>query len=322
MDRVRRTGNSECMETLPGTVDFIDSTELLADPDALRSRASQLGYLFFRGLLPTEDVLSLRRDLLEVIGRHGWLDPRAALMDGIANRAAFDSLPADEADFCGTGITASAYRDIQHLQSFHQLAHHPALLVVYGTLFGRPVLSHPRNIARVQIPSSRSVPTPPHQDHIHIQGTTNVWTAWFPLGDCPIELGGLSVLAGSHQEGTLSYKRSQGAGGMEAYLCEMDYRWAQTDFAAGDVLSFVSQTVHKALPNQFDNRIRLSCDYRYQPADEGINESSLLVHCGVDDWDAIYADWTDRTLVRYWDNHDLQLSEWDEAMRWQKDRIC
>lgn len=323
MDPMRPADDSERMETTARTADFIDSTELLADPDALRAQAAELGYLFFRGLLPTNEVLSLRRDMLEVIARHGWLDPRADLMDGIVDDEAFSVAVATGAiDFCGVGVTPAAYRDIQHLESFHALAHHPALLAVYGTLFGRPVLPHARNIARIQIPNEQSVPTPPHQDHIHIQGTTNVWTAWFPLGDCPIELGGLSVLAGSHKEGTLSYKESGGAGGLEAYLCDLEYPWAQGDFAAGDVLTFVSQTVHQALPNQIPDRIRLSCDYRYQPADEDIHESSMLVHCGVDDWDSIYADWSDRTLVRYWENHELRLSEWDEALRWQKEKIC
>ena len=46
---------------------------------------------------------------------------------------------------------------------------------------------------------------PPHQDFIHIQGSPNVWTAWLPLGDCAHDLGGLSLLVGSHKLGVLFF---------------------------------------------------------------------------------------------------------------------
>jgi hypothetical protein len=42
----------------------------------------------------------------------------------------------------------------------------------------------------------------------------------------------------------------------------------------------------------------------------------------VDTWDAIYEGWSDRSLAHYWLDKSLQLSEWDEAIRWQQDRIC
>ena len=55
---------------------------------------------------------------------------------------------------------------------------------------------------------------PPHQDFIHIQGSPNVWTAWLPLGDCAHDLGGLSLLVGSHKVGVLAVSRALGAGGL------------------------------------------------------------------------------------------------------------
>ncbi|HEY2176429.1 MAG TPA: phytanoyl-CoA dioxygenase family protein [Mycobacteriales bacterium] len=307
---------------VPGTVEFLDSTDLLDDPVALRDRAAELGYLFFRQLLPREEVLGVRRSMLGVIADHGWLERGSEVMEGIADRTAMSRVPREEIDFCGVGVPVDAYREIQHLEDFHRLSHHPNLLRVYRILFDRPVLPHPRNIARVMIPTDDSVPTPPHQDFIHIQGTKNVWTAWFPLGDCPVDLGGLSVLVGSQQAGVLSYKSVEGAGGLEAYLCDMDNSWAVGDYEAGDLLTFSSQTVHRALPNRYPDRVRLSCDYRYQPADEELHERSLQVHCNVDTWDAIYEGWSDRSLAHYWLDKSLQLSDWDEAIRWQQDRIC
>ncbi|HVX43014.1 MAG TPA: phytanoyl-CoA dioxygenase family protein [Mycobacteriales bacterium] len=303
------------------TVEFLESSDLISVPEALRARAREQGYLFFRGLLPEHSVLAVRERILQIVADHGWLAPGTEISDGIADPAAFSAVPASERTRCGR-IPESAYRAIQHLPEFHRLPHYPQLIRMYEALFGRAVLPHPRNIARVIVPTGETVPTPPHQDFIHIQGSTDTWTAWIPLGDCPEELGGLSVLAGSHEEGLLSYREVDGAGGLEAYLCDLDYPWATGAFAAGDVLTFDSRTVHRARPHRGGDRIRLSCDFRYQPADEVVDPSSLQVHCGVDTWESIYAGWDDRSLAYYWQDRTLRLSEWDERIRWQQDRIC
>ncbi len=307
---------------LSPTTEFIDSTPLLDDPEALRARAADLGYLFFRQLLPVEPLLDVRRRMLQVLDRHGWIAPGSDLMAGLADKPAYAAVPQEDIDFCGVGVGAAAYREIQHIEAFHQLAHHPALLSVYRKLFDAPVLPHPRNIARIMIPTDHDIPTPPHQDFIHIQGTKNVWTAWFPLGDCPIELGPLTCLAGSNKDGLLTYKAAEGPGGLEAYLCELDHPWALGDYQAGDVLTVSSETVHRALPNTEGEHVRLSCDFRYQPAAEDIHEGSLDVHCSVDSWDAIYAGWSDDSLKYYWRDTDLRYSDWDEKIRWQQNKIC
>ena len=83
-----------------------------------------------------------------------------------------------------------------------------------------------------------------------------------------------------------------------------------------------SQTVHKALPNVKENAIRLSCDFRYQPAAQDIEEKSLMPHCQVLSWDEIYKDWERDELKHYWEKETLHLSPWDETLRWQKESIC
>ena len=44
-------------------------------------------------------------------------------------------------------------------------------------------------------------------------------------------------------------------------------RWLTGDYRAGDLLTFSMHTAHLGLDNNA-NRIRLSCDIRYQPASE------------------------------------------------------
>lgn len=304
------------------TVDLVDSSGLLGDPTALLERASADGYLFFRGLLRRDRVLDLRRQIMGVVADHGWLMPATDVMDGIADVAAFDQVDPVAAAFCGTGVPLAAYQDVYRIQDFHAIGHDPALLDLYDGLLGGHVLRQPLSIARVMVPGSHSAPTPAHQDFIHIQGTTNVWTAWAPLGDCPVELGGLTVLVGSHADGLLTYHAAKGAGELEAYICDSGYSWGVADFRAGDVLTFNSLTVHRSQPNLLGERVRLSLDLRYQRDDEPLTQGSLTPHCKVLTWDEVYEGWTDDRLKYYWTDRDLEVIEHDEDLRWQKHKIC
>jgi hypothetical protein len=196
---------------------FEDATPLLDDPAALRRVADEEGVLFFRGLLPREHVMEVRRQLLLVLDGFGWLRKDADLTEGYVNPDAVRDLES----WGGTGVTEAAYLATQKVEIFHRLAHHPDLIRMYEALFGVAVLPHPRNIARLMVPCPAARPTPLHQDFIHIQGTRNVWTCWAPLGDIPIELGGLSVIPRSHKLGVLSVTAAEGAGGLETILCEV-----------------------------------------------------------------------------------------------------
>ena len=55
-----------------------------AAPGVLQAQIQQEGYLFFRGLIPEENVLRVRRTILELCNAAGWLDTSRDLMDGIS----------------------------------------------------------------------------------------------------------------------------------------------------------------------------------------------------------------------------------------------
>jgi hypothetical protein len=101
-----------------------------------------------------------------------------------------------------------------------------------------------------------------------------------------------------------------------------DLTWAEGDFRAGDVLTFSSHTVHRALPNCRPEQVRLSCDVRYHPLSEEINDRSQNVHCDVLSWEEVYADWPAGWPQWYWRDHSFHYSPWNEELRWQKDKIC
>ncbi len=302
---------------------FIDSTPLLKSPDALNERVERDGFLYFKNFLPEAPLLELRRQMLEVLQNHDWLKEDAPLMDGVSDLDAIVRSGVSEETLRGLGTSGAVYRDVQKLELFHSLPHHPKLIALYETVFGEPVLPHPRHIARVMVPTPSSAPTPPHQDYIYIQGTHQFWTLWFPLGDCPVELGSLSMLRGSHKEPVLDVTEAQGAGGREAILCDKDeYEWVQGDYGCGDIITFPSHLVHQGLPNQYSDRIRLSCDLRYQPADAEVEEQSLRPHMGVGSWEDIYADWKSDEFKYYWRENALNMAPWDGELLAGKERLC
>ncbi len=288
---------------------FRDATPLIGDAEALRSIMETEGFLFFRGLVPREAVLEVRRQILGVCAQYGWIEGGERLMDGIVAAAAHEMTPD-----CGVGVTRLAYQDIYRLEAFHRLAHQPNILRVMEAVCGENVLVHPRHIARMMFPTKANAPTPPHQDHVHIQGTQDVYTCWLPAGDFPETLGGLAIMPGSHKMGVLGLRAAAGAGGREVIMEEAEPTWAHGDFEAGDALVFHSLTVHKAVPNQFPDRLRLSVDYRYQGLSKPVHENSLKTHCDMMTWDEVYAGWPTDELKYYWRQHELAFQDFDWAL--------
>jgi hypothetical protein len=301
-------------------IPFVDSTPLLSNRPELMRRADEDGFLYFRRYLPPDVVLGLRADMLGVVERCGWRTPGQDEMGGLIDLDAINRVP-DERMRTDIGVSIDAYNDVQRLESLHRLPHHPKLIALYRLLFEHDVFVHPRHIARMITGHRTMTPTPPHQDFPLIQGTTNTWTCWIPLGDCPRAHGGLTVLRNSHRKGVIPFQHVKGAGGIAAQLCPGETAWAQGDYQTGDILTFPSLTIHKALRCTIPKVIRLSLDVRYQSIDEPIEEHSLNPHCELT-WDEIYADWKSDQLKRYWKNLPLKLIPWDDSHTQPRRRIC
>ncbi len=290
---------------------FEDAAPLLNDQTALQARMDRDGFLYIRGLLKRAPVLDLRRAILTILNKYGWLSPTADLMDGIVDPSVHQMVPE-----LGVGVTHAAYEDVYKTPAFHRLSFDPAILDLMAKLMGETVLMHPRHIARMMFPVKSTAPTPPHQDHIFIQGAKAVYTCWLPLGDFSEALGGLQVMRGSHKLGLLPVRAAEGAGGRSVILDGQDQEWMHGDMAAGDAIIFHSLTVHRAAPNIFKDRVRLSVDYRYQALDMPIEEKSLLTHGNVLPWDEVYAGWSeaDADMKYYWKQYDLDFQAFDDSL--------
>src|SRR5262249_30045513 len=153
--------------------------------------------------------------------------------------------------------------------------------------------------------------TPPHQDFPNNQGTTDLYACWTPLSDCPVELGPLSILRGSHRLGLLPLEAALGAGHRRARLgdghAQLD--WVSGDIELGDVLIFHSLTVHRSLPNRA-KCLRLSVDYRFQRDGDALTEPCLQPHFGRQAWEEIYAGWERDNLKYYWRRHEYSVVPW------------
>jgi ectoine hydroxylase-related dioxygenase (phytanoyl-CoA dioxygenase family) len=275
-----------------------DSTALLDAPDDLRARFLSDGYVFLRDVVARDDVLALRGEILDIVDDLGWLDDVAS------------ARPAGVAHHEGSEGFWPAYDGIQRLESFHRLAHDPALVDAVRRVIGADdVLPHPQKIARLSFPDPTFF-TAPHQDYRYIQGTADFVTAWLPLGDYPPEHGGLRVLSRSWERGLLPVHRADGAGGLAVDADDDDPGWRTETFRPGDVVVFGSVTIHGAIPNLAD-ALRLSVDYRYQAATEALAEPSLGPHFSsfggpIPGWDVLADGWSSRQWFDVPD--DLELT--------------
>ncbi|MEC9092233.1 MAG: phytanoyl-CoA dioxygenase family protein [Planctomycetota bacterium] len=285
---------------------LINSNDALNDATELRHRLEQDGYLFFRRLIEPDRLWDLRKEMLEVMQSCGWILPGTHLMDGIT----VDGVQCTEGDLEYSHV----YHQVYKLQSFHEVAHCPEVMSTVETIRGCQMLPQPQKVARLWFPKFTDHTTPTHQDFVHFQGSSDNLTCWSPIGDCPHELGGLAILKGSHKVNrVLNHHFSLGAGSLHVdptEHVELGDQWLTTDYQAGDTLVFPALTVHKALPNLTEDRLRISLDNRYQRVSEPIAEHMLGPHLNSIQpitWEQVYEAWSNDELKYYWKKHNLTV---------------
>ncbi|MEQ7126114.1 phytanoyl-CoA dioxygenase family protein [Actinopolymorpha sp. B11F2] len=253
------------------------SADAADDADELLRRLDDDGYLYLPGYLDRDEVLTARLDLMTRLQADGLVQPGTDPMDGI---------PSDESYRGILHTTAKASAPLQRLLYAGRTA------ALYERIFGERVRHFDFTWLRAVRPGRG---TPPHGDSVFMnRGTPRLLTAWVPLGDVDLRLGGLIVLERSHRVDRL--RRDYHTRDVDTY-CENDeestataragawewngyispdpvqlrddlgLRWLTAEFAMGDLVTFPMYTLHGSLDNTSD-RLRLSCDIRYQRASE------------------------------------------------------
>jgi ectoine hydroxylase-related dioxygenase (phytanoyl-CoA dioxygenase family) len=255
----------------------------------LREEVGTYGYALVRDLLPAGEIESLLRKIATVLQAAGWIDSSA---NPIERRAVLAAACAGE---------DPAYKEVNHrvfaLESFHRFPHHPALQDVMKSVVGAELFIHPRSSARLIFPNFDRGVIHAHQDHTAVAGDSESFTAWIPLHDCPLEMGPLRILGGSHRFGL---QATEGETGYIRPGTERGDGWVEGELRAGDVLIFHSLTVHEALPN-LSSQLRISLDCRFQNYGRAVNPGVLVfAGSGKRSWESIYAEWQRDDLKYYW----------------------
>jgi hypothetical protein len=254
-----------------------DANALIDDPAALQERIAEDGYLLLRGALDRDVVMAAREELFGKWADIGAIDLSYPLLEGIA-------APRDqrkEVDQAAFG------KDIRSGPAMRELVHRGRIIRFFERFLGGEV----RALDYIWIRTVRvGGSTGCHYDRVYMgRGTWNLYTSWIPLGDVPRTDGALLLLENSHRleelqntYGSMDVDRQTdreryGGGTLSKDPVEIQQRyggrWLTTDFKAGDLLVFTMVTLHCSLDNQSPvNRIRLSCDARYQLASEPADE--------------------------------------------------
>ena len=269
------------------------SNDIAHDAPLICARMAEDGYLYLPGLLDVEEVLAARGEITDRLAAGGAIDPQHNPMDAIYG--------------AGGDINVGHGPAVPGSPLF-KLLYEGRMMAFYERLLGGPVRHYDFTWLRVVKPG---LGTYPHCDVVYMKrGTFNLCTAWTPLGDIPLEVGGLMILENSHRQAdklqpylqrdvdTFCTNRPD-AGLIESGQKQwqdwdgrlssnpvtlrekLGGRWLTADFKAGDLLTFGMATVHASLDNQ-SNRLRLSSDSRYQlasePADERWIGASPIAH--------------------------------------------
>ncbi len=266
---------------------------------SLRAPIRARGYVLVRGLLPQSDIRQVLGEITQIISDAGWLIPGHDPLERIANVGAACGDP--DPGFKRT------YQEVFNLAAFHALPHHPALQRVMKMLVGNRLLVHPKPIGRLIFPNCEKLTVHAHQDYRFMQGDPECFTVWIPLHDCPVEVGPLQIMEGSHRSGFLNHEEDNlhvpeipadaTAGG----------EWAGGPIYAGDVLIFHSLTVHAASPN-LSKQMRISLDCRFQDYSRALNPA-ILAFAGESgkSWEKTYSGWSSDELKYYWKRLPLRL---------------
>ena len=138
-------------------------------------------------------------------------------------------------------------------------------------------------------------------------GDPECFTAWIPLHDCPIEVGPLQILDGSHHFGFQDHEDENLHVPEIPVGSAIGGDWVGGEINAGDVLIFHSLTVHAAAPN-LSKQLRISIDCRFQDYSRVLNPANLaFAGESGKSWEKVYSGWQSDNLKYYWKDLPLNL---------------
>lgn len=262
----------------PARLGRLFPSELTESLPLLRARFDADGYLWLKRFLPREDVLDFRGHFFSHFTDTGLTAPGSEPRDGIFSGADYD-----------VDLARKRLMELVRSAAYESFCLQPRLWRFLDEFVGGPSYLHKRKLVRYTKPGDASA-TGAHYDLTYLRGGTDkLVTVWIPIGDVPVEMGGLVYLEGSHAHGRAmesdfardhahlpaadrisAFNQTMNDGGwitkdLPALAERLGARWLVGDYEAGDVVLHSPYTIHAATCNDDPaGRLRLSTDIRYQ----------------------------------------------------------
>ena len=236
---------------------------------ALRFKLERDGYIYFPELIDIKEIKEARSEIFKRLYEVDELE--APYLDGrFSHRSRRDELHKDRGAFWETVSNGKLLRNVSN---------GPVLEKVTSQIFGTPTVGFDYLFLRA-VPQGRST-------HLHCDSgfftrvTKEVLTCWIAFTEIPLDNGPLFIVEGSHKfidihdnfkDFDVALNKEQKASIDEhpvSFARQRNAKLLTTTFTPGDVLIFGMDTLHGAFENYAaNNRIRLTCDIRYQPRDK------------------------------------------------------
>ncbi len=242
-----------------------DSSSMLSDPVALRRRFQEEGYVYLRGALDRQSVMDLRSAYLSTFPSE-MLKPGTSPADGIFSGRVPTGLPPH-------GMRGHPAYGFVRSPVFERFLSQPKLAQLAEVLLGGPPMRLRRSILRHFYQGSQRS-SRAHVDAAYMdEGSLEVVTIWIPVGDCPLDTGGLIYLKDSHRmaPSDLAPARSHSdrpfddrpiSHDLEWTARSLKSRWLWADYSAGDICIHDPRIVHASLDTTTGS-MRVSVDVRF-----------------------------------------------------------
>ena len=294
-NQIQLISNGYALSTAPNRLGRLIPSDPAQPLETLREQLRAQGYLWLKGFLDREVVLALRRRYFELMLPLGLIQPGTDLAEGVHS---------GEKD--ATGQHQKLLMEFVRSAAYESFCLQPRLWQFYDAFMQGASYLHKRKLVRDTFPGDPHC-TGAHYDLIYLRGGTDtVLTSWIPLGDTPVEMGGLVYLENSDvlgrkfeaefatknadlspEERISAYNKNMKGGWLNTNLPVLadraDSRWLIADYEAGDMVIHTAYMVHAATMNDdSQRRIRLSTDIRYQRVRDEI-DARWANHWSLDD---------------------------------------
>ena len=238
------------------------------DPVVLRRRFREDGYLLLRRVLDREALLRLRGTYFGMFDP-SYLAPGTTPRQGIWSGRTPEGLAAH-------GVAGHPAHTFVRSKAFAALAADPRLLRLAEILLDDPEpMRLPRQIVRHFHRGPRA--SRAHTDFDYLdRGSDRILTMRIPIGDCPVQTGGLAYLEGSHRLDrasleSLKQRRTDRPSDSRPISHDLGWvqqrlggHWLYADYDAGDVAVHSPHLVHATFDTATE-AMRLSADIRFLP---------------------------------------------------------